>query len=104
MDPGYWNLCDLAAPGWSLREGYACGPAAEGPLWLKAPRYDVVVWRTWCHLFGHFRLQDDEVYVWPDMPEDWRGRISEARRIWDAANEAGRLALSKDRSAQKEGP
>lgn len=90
---GYWELCELVAPGWSLREGYARGPAAEGPIWLWAPTFEDAVWRTWCYAFGHYRMQDDFDYIWPDRPNDWRDRIAQARRIWDQSHAEGRKIL-----------
>jgi hypothetical protein len=91
----YWDLCRLVAPGWALREGYADGPAAEGPIWLWAPTYEDAVWRTWCHLFGYWVSHDDLYgqYVWPERPNDWRDRIAQARKIWDESQARGRKLL-----------
>lgn len=90
----YQTLEALVAPGWALREGWSCGPAAEGTFWLTAPTYEEVVWRTWCHLFGHYTRQDDMVFVWPLRPSDWQERIAQARRVWEAAQFEGKVALS----------
>lgn len=92
-DNDYWSLCELVAPGWSLREGYACGPSAEGPFWLTAPDYGSVVWRTWCYFFGCFELQDGETYVWPMKPSDWRDKIAEARGLWEKSRVASKELL-----------
>lgn len=88
----YAELCDLVAPGWSLREGYAGGPAAEGPFWLWAPTYEDAVWRTWCQVFGYYTVEHDN-RVWPERPNDWRDRIAQARRVWDGAQAEGRQIL-----------
>ena len=86
----YWGLEneDIVAPGWSLREGWACGPSAEGGspgfegTWITAPTYEEVVWRTWCALAGNYHLQDGKDVVWPGMPDDWRRRVREAELKW----------------------
>jgi len=99
----YWELVeeDLVAPGWSLREGYACGPAAEGASpntslsWITAPDYEEVVWRTWCALFGDFHVQDGDVHVWPPKPDDWKLRIRRAQLVWRRSQVQGRGTLQE---------
>jgi hypothetical protein len=90
----YWELQESAAPGWALREGWAGGPAAErGQIWLWAPTFEDAVWRTWCHLFGHFEIQDLDTIVWPAKPSDWESRIARARAVWNQLRSEGKRTL-----------
>lgn len=98
MADEYWDLYPLVAPGWSLREGYAKGPCAEGPFWIWAPTFEEAVWRTWCAVFLVFEFAPG-LYpnrIWPERPEDWRDRIAMARRVWDESQARGRALLEEE--------
>lgn len=82
---GFHDLEHEVAPGWSLREGYARGPAAEGRYWIWGPTYEEVVWWTWCNFFGLVTLNMKFDRVFPPMPPDWHEKISRARAVWMGA-------------------
>lgn len=98
----YYELCNLVAPGWSVHEGDA-HPQADGPFSLTAPDYEDVIWRTWCHFFEYFSLQDGDVYVWPERPPDWRDRIARASTVWDESQASGKQVLEVTEAGHRGG-
>ncbi len=90
----YLELYALTAAGFSLREGYARGPGAEGPIWIWASTYEDAVWHTWCYVFRHYHLQE-HTHVFPERPNDWRDRISVLNEIWEKAQTDGRKVLEE---------